>query len=122
MTVLKTAEWIFADCDGNIDDRYFIYKDTFCVKTKEQTAVHIAAHSKYALYVNGEFVDCGQYADYEEYQVYDTLDISGFLKEGKNELEIRQYVCGEEFFTERPAVPGVIYEVVTAQEILSFGG
>lgn len=83
MTVLKTAEWIFADCDGKIDDRYFIYKDTFCVKTKEQTTVHIAAHSKYALYVNGEFVDCGQYADYEEYQVYDTLDISGFLKEGK---------------------------------------
>ena len=119
MAVLGTAEWIFADCDGEIKDRYFIYRDSFYVNPVETTTVHIAAHSKYALYVNGKFVDCGQYADYEEYQVYDALDITDFLKEGENELEIRQYVCGTEFFTERPAIPGVIYEVVTAQGVLT---
>lgn len=119
MAVLGTAEWIFADCDGEIKDRYFIYKDTFCVTSVEKTTTHIAAHSKYALYVNGKFVDCGQYADYEEYQVYDTLHITDFLKEGENELEILQYVCGTEFFTERPAIPGVIYEVVTKQGVLT---
>lgn len=119
MAALETAEWIFADCDGEIKDRYFVYRDTFCVNLVKTATVHIAAHSKYALYVNKKFVDCGQYADYEEYQVYDTLDITDFLREGENELEIRQYVCGAEFFTERPAIPGVIYEVVTAQGVLT---
>ena len=119
MVVLETAEWIFADCDGKVEDRYFVYQDTFRVREKESTKVHIAAHSNYALYVNGAFVDCGQYADYEEYQVYDTLDITGFLKEGENRLEIRQYVCGTEFSTGCPAIPGVIYEVMTDQEVLT---
>ncbi|MEE1315135.1 MAG: hypothetical protein UHS49_05155, partial [Faecalimonas sp.] len=112
MSILETAEWIFADCDGKIEDRYFIYQDCFCAKASEKALVHIAAHSKYALYINEEFVDCGQYADYEEYQVYDTIDITSFLKDGKNELKILQYVCGAAFFTERPAVPAVIYEVI----------
>ena len=60
MVVLETAEWIFADCDGKVEDRYFVYQDTFRVREKESTKVHIAAHSNYALYVNGAFDDCGQ--------------------------------------------------------------
>lgn len=119
MTVFETAEWISAQCSGKMKDRYFIYRDTFFWKGQKEVIIHIAAHSKYALYVNGHFVDCGQYADYEDYQVYDSLHLTQYVCEGENELEIRQYVCGAEFFTERPAVPGVIYEVVAETELLA---
>ncbi len=119
MTVFKTAEWIFADFKGVVNDRYFVYKDKFTAKSEVETKAYISAHSKYALYINGVFVDCGQYADYEEYQVYDIIDITDFLQDGENELLIQQYVCGAEFFTERPAIPGVIFEVVAEKEILA---
>ena len=119
MTVFGSAEWIFADHGEEIEDLYFLYHDVFAGKANVKTSIRIAAHSKYALYVNGVFVDCGQYTDYEEYQVYDTIDITGFLKDGENVLEVGQYVCGTEFSTERPAVPGIIYEVVTDTDVLA---
>lgn len=119
MTAFKTAKWIFADVSDKVQDRYYIYKDTFTVEQTENIIIHLSAHSKYALYINGVFVDCGQYADYEDYQVYDTLNLTEHVRVGENELEIQQYVCGTEFFTERPAIPGVIYEVLSSDRILA---
>lgn len=48
--------------------------------------VHISADSQYALWVNGQFVDFGQYADYPEYKVFDEIAITAFVTEGTNEL------------------------------------
>lgn len=117
MALFKKAEWIFADCkDTEICDRYFEYRESFTANSDITTKLYISANSQYVVYVNGQFVDCGQYDDYEDYQVYDTLDITTYLKQGKNELYIGHYVCGGNFSTRRKQVPGIIFAVWSGEE------
>lgn len=109
---INEANWIFVkDPAGEAHDKYYDYQTVFCVETAKQVTVHISAHSNYALWVNGQFADCGQLPDYESRQIYDTLDISHLVKEGENLLEITQYVAGKAFSTGRPAIPAVIFAV-----------
>ena len=113
------ASWIFAqNTAGEVHDKYYDYKTTFQAEPGKKVLLHISAHSNYALWVNGQFADCGQLPDYEWRQVYDTLDISHLIKSGENLLEITQYVSGRAFSTGRPAIPGVIFAVEQDGEIV----
>lgn len=103
------AQWIFTDgIEGPVRDRYFAYKTNLHAPTGNAT-LYISAHCQYAVYVNGSFVDCGQYNDYEDYQVYDTLELSDHLCCGDNDLLILQYVCGMDTSTRSALIPGVIF-------------
>lgn len=109
MEHFRNAQWIFTDgVDSPVVDRYFAYKSNLNTPTGNAT-LYIAAHLQYAVYVNGSFVNCGQYDDYETYQVYDALDLSAYLKEGDNELLILQYVCGINTSTRSVQIPGIIF-------------
>ncbi len=115
---LQNAQWIFVkNTAGEVHDKYYDYKAEFTAE-KGNTCIHISAHSNYALYINGQFVDCGQLPDYEWRQIYDTLDITSFVRPGVNTLELTQYVAGRAFSTGRPAVPGVIFEVYQDDKLL----
>lgn len=108
----QNAQWIFAkDIPANICNTYFDYQTEFCVDQTDNIRLYISASTLYAVYVNGEFVDCGQYAGYEDYQVYDELDISSFVKAGKNTLKIVHYVIGTNYFTHRIQIPGIIFSL-----------
>ena len=122
MNPFDSARWIICDTDlCEIKDKAFIYKTSFTANITK-TTLYIAAHSQYAVYINGVFVDAGQYDDYEDYQIYDTLDISDFIKKGKNELTIWHYVAGEEFSTRSKLVPGIIFSVFSDEECLLSSG
>ena len=109
MNYFCNAEWIFAaGITGPIRDRYFIYQTKLIAPTGKAT-LYISAHSQYAVYLNGTFVDCGQYDDYEHHQVYDTLDLSPYLHSGENDLRICQYVCGIDTSTHSVQRPGIIF-------------
>ena len=116
MSVLEQAKWIFADVNGEIVDRYFEYRKNFCVEQISDAKLYISAYSQYAVYLNGTFVDCGQYADYEDWKIYDTLEITPCLKEGENELLVQQYVKGIDCATERKQIPAVIFAVVSENQ------
>ena len=121
MLWFQTANWIFVQTPPQeIEDVYFDYKLTFSPGNPESCLLHISAHSNYALWVNGHFVDCGQLPDYESRQIYDTLDIRPFLKSGENLLEITQYVAGRAFSTGRPAIPGVIFAIEADGNLLAY--
>ena len=45
-------------------------------KSHSDSAIKISADTEYALYLNGMFVDCGQYDDYPFDKIYDETDIS----------------------------------------------
>ena len=122
------AQWIFVkDIPKNVCNTYFEYETEFCVDSAENIKLFISASTLYAVYVNDRFVDCGQYADYEDYQVYDELDISRFVKPGKNILKIAHYVIGANYFTHRIQIPGIIFALwqkencitVSNEEVLS---
>ena len=90
--LFQDAQWIFADCDTEeICDCYFEYCTEFEVSDKKKITLVICAYSQYAVYINGMFVNCGQYDGYEDYQVYDMLNITEYIKEGMNELYIGKY-------------------------------
>lgn len=124
MSVLNEAKWIFADIDlqKHVLDRYFDYIASFCIKEISEIQMYISAYSQYVVYVNGKFVDCGQYDDYEDLKFYDVLNITDFVKEGNNTLLVQQYVCGGEFATKRSQVPGVIFCVTQGERILLVSG
>ena len=109
MEHFRNARWIFTDgVKMPVVDRYFTYKSTLNAPTGKAT-LYISAHTQYAVYVNGTFVNCGQYDDYETYQVYDTLDLTKYLQKGDNELLIVQYVCGINTSTRSVQIPGIIF-------------
>jgi len=112
MDAFKNAEWIMADAENKeIVDRAFIYTTNFNLFSPTVCQLYISSHSQYAIYVNGQFVDCGQYSGYEDYQVYDILDISAFVHTGENTLYVWHYVSGENFSTCTKQIPGVIFSI-----------
>lgn len=109
MDRFHNAEWIFADgVAAPVIDRYFTYHATLPTPQGKAT-LYLAAHAEYAVYVNGTFVDCGQYDDYETRQFYDTLCLDAYLQPGDNELVIGQYVSGYASSSCNALIPGVIF-------------
>lgn len=110
ISYFQNAQWIFVkDIPKDVCNAYFDYQTDFCIESTKDIRLYISASTLYAVYINDEFVDCGQYADYEDYQVYDELDISTFVKPGKNTLKIAHYVIGANYFTHRIQIPGMIF-------------
>ena len=108
----QNAEWIFADYNAKeVCDLYFEYCTSFETLPIYKTILYICSYSQYVVYINGTFVDCGQYDGYEDYQVYDALDITSYLREGTNELYIAHYVCGSDFSTRQKQLPGIIFTI-----------
>ena len=119
--VFSRAEWIFAGAaEAPVVNRYFVYRETFSAAGAGEAKLYISAHSQYAVYLNGVFVNAGQYEDYEFHPVYDELPVSAFLRQGSNQLEVFQYVCGEDFSTRCKGVPGVIFALFEVGEGLLF--
>ena len=113
--MLERAKWIWckhAECVNS----YVDFKRTFAVKTAEKVEIEISVDGNYALYLNGCFVNSGQYPDYPEYKVFDRLDLSGFLKEGENELMIRAWWPGMDHFSYRVEQAGVIYALFSGDK------
>jgi len=123
MNPFSNSDWILADVKTDkIMDKAFLYKTSFSVYKREKTTLYIAAHTQYAVYINGRFADAGQYDDYEDRQFYDTLDITDYIKDGENELIVWHYVGGEDFSTRSSLIPGIIFSVFSDGECLKTSG
>lgn len=115
---LRKAKWIFANtAKRQIVDSYFCYEKNF-FSAASDAFLYISAHSDYAVFINNVFLDCGQFQDYEGYPAVDCLDLSCKLKIGENELKILHYVQGTDFSTSSKGIPGVIFAVVSGDDIL----
>ena len=66
-----TAKWIFVQDPGEAHDQYYDYVSAFTLSAEKKVTLYISAHSNYALWINGQFADCGQLPDYESRQFYD---------------------------------------------------
>ncbi len=117
MSVFDNAQWIMAVDAGNPVDSYYDYRQAFTAAGGPVT-LHISVHTNYAVYVNGQFVDCGQLPDYATRQIYDTLDLTAFVHEGDNLLEITHYVTGASFMTTNVQTPGLIFSLWQEDRLL----
>jgi len=86
---------------------------------KDKLKLLIAADSQYALWVNGRFAAMGQYADWPHAKVYDTLDISDFMREGRNELKFLIYYQGQSSSTYFHGQAGFCYRLCKGSETVT---
>lgn len=75
----------------------------------EKVVLNISADSNYNLWINGELASTAQYADYVQYKVYDTVDITEWVQPLSNRLCVIGYYQGEDSHTYRRGAPGILY-------------
>lgn len=90
--MLEQAKWIWVDQEAE-KDTYGEFYSTFTYDSGE-VILTLSADSNYAVYVNGTFVNSGQYPDFPHYKVYDKLDITSYCKRGDNHLAILVWYYG----------------------------
>ena len=113
--VFENSKWIWTSGEA-IPDSYAEFKDEF--EYEGGTAVlNLSVDTDYALFVNGKYAASNQYGDFEHYKIYDTLDITEFLDNGKNEIVFLVYYCGKPTSRYLPAKAGLIYELTIDSKV-----
>ena len=102
------AQWIWGSSPQ--PDEYYEFIDTFFFT--DTALLRISADSNYAVYLNGDFVSCGQYPDYPYDKIYDEIDLTSFCRAGENQLRILAWFNGNETSsTYYPGTAGLLYEI-----------
>jgi len=122
-SIFKEAAFIWLRGLENTVNAYVDFHESIVKKPGASYALYITADSNYALYVNGEYCDGGQYADYpDSYKVYDVLDITDFLRVGENEILVTGYCQNEDSSTYRVGTPGVMYVFTENGQAILYSG
>ena len=123
MDVFKNSKWIWQNATAQADEHAELLACFFCAQADIKNGVHlyISADSDFGVYVNGEMVDFGQYPDYPHYKTYEKIDLTPFVKEGKNTLALQVWYYGENSSTYLKGEAGVLFSVV-GKEILCASG
>ena len=118
MSWSEKSKWIWIDEEQKWDTYGDFYSEFF--PENNETYIRISADSNYTLYVNGNFVYSGQYPDYPHYKVYDEIDISEYIVEGKNRLSIIVWYYGKANFSYYPGNAALRFEVYDSERVLDF--
>ena len=114
------SKWIWAAADVQ-NDQYAEFTDSF-LWLDGSAELLISADSNYAVWVNGVYAASGQYPDYPHYKVYDELDITEFLTEGKNRICILAWYFGKSGMRYNTPTPGIIFEALLDGEVVFSSG
>lgn len=122
MQPFKRAAKIWMDAAEQVNV-YVDFCDTFAVTdTAEAVVLTISADSNYLVTVNDHVVGSLQYADFPDYKVYDTYDLTPYVQAGENRLLVTGYCQGESSLVYRQGEAGVLYEVSQGEAVLCFSG
>lgn len=118
--IFQTGSWIYADCIES-DDQYTEYIATINKPTDEAT-LYLSCDTDYTVFINGSYVASNQYGDFEHYKIYDTINVTPFLREPVNEMKILLYYCGVNTQRYRRAQAGLIYEITENGKTIASSG
>ena len=110
-----SARWIWRDQpDTPVYNQTIIARKSFRLDKPRQAAMRITADSLYRLYVNGQWVTDGPCRAWPEHFQYDVLDVSHYLRDGENQIEVvaRYYGVGD--FHKVPQRPGLLAQLDAA--------
>ena len=117
MSMNELSKWIWASgLEGN--DIYCDFYEEFDYSGGGELSFKISADSNYAIYINGAWVESGQYPDYPYYKIYDEFDVSKFCRKGKNSLAVTVWHYGEYNMSYFPGKPAVRYELLQDGAVL----
>lgn len=113
------AKWIWESGKPERDE-YIDLEDSFkCAKSGRQL-LKISADSNYAVWINGVLCDFGQYSDYVDDKIGDTVDVSEYINAGKNTIKITVWYYGRDCANYLTGPAGLIYELSDGDDILSY--
>jgi len=105
----ESAHFIWCDEQGEGRDLYALFRRTFDVRGAIETAVlHVFADTAYQLFVNGEFVEFGPVRFDPGHPVFDSHDLAGRLKPGRNTIAVQVNHFGMHTFRSMPSRAGFI--------------
>ena len=114
----ETSKWIWKKgLEGN--DIYCDFYDEFEYFGSEKLSFRISADSNYALYINGTWVESGQYPDFPYYKIYDEFDVTEYCRVGKNSIAVTVWHYGESNMSYFPGAPAVRYELCDGTSVLA---
>jgi len=116
--MFEASKWIWRSKEAKADE-YCEFFTEFEAADMEQIHCRLSCDSDYTLFVNGSFAASNQYGDFEHYKVYDEIDITPFVKRGKNTLSVLVWYFGENTSRYKTYAAGLIFEVVDKNGILT---
>lgn len=115
---MKEAKWIWLHLEDKADEYVEFFDELdYC---DGEAVLNLSCDSNYALYINDELSGFGQYADLPWYKVYDNLNITPHLRQGKNQIKIIVWYYGHDYFTYYKGKPGLIYELTVDGRVECF--
>ena len=114
------AKWIWVE-NASKPDSYGEFYDEFMWKGGDVNCC-LSCDGDYTLFVNGQYVASNQYGDYEWYKSYDNIDITPFLKKGKNSIAVLVWYFGTDSQRYIKAQAGLIFELQSNGEVLLASG
>ncbi len=96
--MITDSKWIWHEGEYDKNEYVDFIFDVWLDMKDEKAEFYISVDSEYELWINSKFVNCGQYDDFPENKVYDTLNVGKFLKKCKNKIAITAYYQGEYSF------------------------
>ena len=116
MKLFEKSKWIWINEHAG-NDEYGEFFDTF-EYSGGNAVCRISVDGDYTLWINGKYVDANQFGDFEHYKNYDTVDIKKHLTVGKNTVSVLVWHFGKISMRYRPASAGLIYEIVSGDDVL----
>ena len=114
------AKWIWVEKEAKPDTYGEFYND-FAWAEGDVNCL-LSCDGDYTLFVNGKYVASNQYGDYEWYKSYDNIDITPFLKKGKNSIAILVWYFGTDSQRYIKAQAGLIFELQSNGEAVLASG
>ncbi|MBR5279348.1 MAG: hypothetical protein IKU26_00060 [Clostridia bacterium] len=106
--MFKNCQWIWGTAQAKSDE-YMDFKLSFTGKKGATYRLNVSCDTDYALYKNGALIEFGQFPDFPDYKVYDSLDISAHVEDGENDFVLTVWYQGidTQTYIKKPA--GVIF-------------
>ena len=119
MNPFEKSRWIWPRADARPDEYAEFYEDIpYFGKSAE---LYISSDSNYTVYVNGALAAFGQYADFPYSKVYDRIDLSRYMRQGKNIIAFRVWYYGiDTSSTYYPGAAGLIYSFFADGNLVAF--
>ena len=116
MRVFKKSKWIWISNELNKDEYGEFFTSFYCEGSNAEC--RISCDGDYTMFVNGNMVESNQYGDFEHYKIFDEIDISKYIRRGKNTFAVLVWHFGEDFQRYKPARAGVIFEITSQDKLL----
>ena len=102
-------------------NKHILFRSEFEITDIKGTKIYISADDYYKMYINGNFVSMGPCPGYNFEYYYNEIDISDFVKVGKNTIAVHTYYQGliNRVWVSGDERHGLIFDIVNGDKLIA---